>query len=245
MRKILPLLSPFHRTDRTAMKNSTTITTLTILAAATALSGCSAVNSTLTERSDAVEIYHIYDIKTSVDTATIAKAASDGLAANTNSVQTAMPLQIGKNVPTTPGKFTIDDVAAGLNGQNSAMLKMMASQSGGLGLKVATCADAVWTSKAVRNISGSNNLTLYTCIYKYRSGYNVDMYAVFMKQSGGLYQLVREGANAIAGTPEEWVNKTIVDTMRSIERASGARAVHLEGQPELGPLPAVDKLSAK
>src|SRR5471032_2006061 len=218
---------------------------IVVLAAATALSGCSALNSTLTERSEAVEIYHIYDIKTSVDTATIARAASDGLAANTNSVQTAMPLQIGKTVPVTPGRFSIDDVAAGLSGQNSAMLKILSNQSGGLGMKVATCADAVWTSKAVRNISGSNNLNLYTCIYKYRGGYNVDMYAVFTKQSGGLYKVIRDGANALAGTPEEWVNKTIVDTIRSVERATGAHAVHVEGQPDLGPLPAVDKLSAK
>lgn len=218
---------------------------IAVVASGVALSACSAVNSTLSERSEAVEIYHIYDVKTNVDTATIAKAASDGLAANTNSVQTAMPLQIGKVVPNAPGRFSIDDVAAGLNGQNSAMLKMLSAQSGGLGMKVATCADAVWTSKSVRNISGSNNLNLYTCIYKYRGGYNVDMYAVFTKQSGGLYQVIREGANALTGTPEEWVNKTIVDTMRSIERASGARAVHLEGQPDLGPLPAVDKLSAK
>src|SRR5471032_1194306 len=214
-------------------------------ASSVALSACSAVNSTLSERHEAVEIYHIYDVKTAIDIATIAKAASDGLAANTNSVQTAMPLQLGRTVPATAGRFTIDDMAAGLNGQNSAMLKMLGGQSGGLGMKVATCTDAVWTSKAVRNISGSNNLNLYTCIYKYRGGYNIDMYAVFTKQSGGLYQIIREGANAIAGTPEEWVNKTIVDTVRSIERASGVRAVHLEGQPELGPLPAADKLSAQ
>jgi hypothetical protein len=216
-----------------------------IATAALALSACSAVNSTLAERNESVEIYHIYDVKTNVDTATIARAASDGLAANTNNVQTAMPLQIGKTVPVTPGRFSIDDVAAGLSGQNSAMLKMMSAQSGGLGMKVATCADAVWTSKAIRNISGSNNLTLYTCVYKYKAGYNIDMYAVFTKQSGGIYQLVREGANALAGTPEQWVNKTITDTIRSVERAANARAIHIEGQPDLGPLPTADKLSAK
>ena len=156
-----------------------------------------------------------------------------------------MPLQIGKAVPSVPGRFSIDDVAAGMNGPNSAMLRMLSNQSGGLGMKVATCPDAVWTSKAVRSISGSNNLTLYTCVYKYKAGYNIDMYAVFTKQSGGIYQLVREGANALAGTPEEWVNKTITDTIRSVERAANARAIHVEGQPDLGPLPAADKLSAK
>lgn len=221
------------------------LNSVAILSIAAALSACSAVNSTLAERREVVEMYHVFDIKTKADTATIAKATSDGLSANTNNIQTAMPLQLGKTIPATPGRFSIDDVAAGMNGQNSAMLKMLANQSGGLGLKVANCEGAVWTSKAVRNITGSNNLTLYSCLYKYRDGYNLDMYAVFTKESGGLYQVIREGANAIAGTPEAWVNKTIVDAVRSIERAAGTRAVHVEGQPELGPLPAVDQLSAK
>ncbi|MYM71634.1 hypothetical protein GTP56_05415 [Duganella sp. FT134W] len=221
------------------------INSVAILSIAAALSACSSVNSTLAERREVVEMYHVFDIKTKADTATIAKATSDGLSANTNNIQTAMPLQLGKTIPVTPGRFSIDDVAAGMNGQNSAMLKMLANQSGGLGLKVANCEGAVWTSKAVRNITGSNNLTLYSCLYKYRDGYNLDMYAVFTKESGGLYQVIREGANAIAGTPEAWVNKTIVDAVRSIERAAGTRAVHVEGQPELGPLPAVDQLSAK
>lgn len=221
------------------------LNSIAVLATGIALSACSAVNTTLAERREVVEMYHVFDIKTKIDTATIAKATSDGLSANTNNIQTAMPLQLGKAVPATPGRFSIEDVAAGMNGQNSAMLKILANQSGGVGLKVANCEGAVWTSKAVRNITGSNNLTLYSCLYKYRDGYNLDMYAVFTKESGGLYQVIREGANAIAGTPDAWVNKTIMDTVRSIERAAGARAVHVEGQPELGPLPAADQFSAK
>lgn len=122
-------------------------------------------------------------------------------------------------------------------------MQLAAAQNGGAELKVAKCDGAAWTSKAVRNISGSSNLTLYSCLYRYRAGYNLDLYAVFSKSSGGLNGVLQSGADAIVGTPEAWVNKTIVDTVRAIEQAAGTRGVHLEGQPALGPLPAVDKLS--
>jgi hypothetical protein len=96
--------------------------------------------------------------------------------------------------------------------------------------------------KVVRHISGSGNLTLYSCIYRYQSGYNSDMYAVFSKSSGGLNGIFQSVTDALVGTPEAWVNQTIVDTVGAIESAAGTPGVHVEGQPELGPLPAVDNL---
>ncbi|MDN2702037.1 hypothetical protein O0881_08530 [Janthinobacterium sp. SUN100] len=208
-----------------------------------ALSGCNSVNQSLANRQEVVEIYHIFDFKTQADVATVSRAAANGLAQNTNSVQSSTPLQIGNTVPAEPGKFTLVDIAGAMGGGMGAMMQLAAAQNGGVGIKVAKCDGAVWTSKAVRNISGSSNLTLYSCLYRYRAGYNLDMYAVFSKSSGGLNGVFQSGADALIGTPEAWVNKTIVDTVRAIESAAGTRAVHVEGQPELGPLPAIDKLS--
>lgn len=74
-------------------------------------------------------------------------------------------------------------------------------------------------------------------MYKYQAGYRLNTYAVFNKTEGGLYQVSRTIANSLVGTPEQWVNKTILDTVAVIEKASGAKAVHLEGQPELTDLP--------
>lgn len=208
-----------------------------------ALTGCNAVNQSLANRQEVVEIYHIFDFKTQADVATVSRAAANGLAQNTNSVQSSTPLQIGNVVPAEPGKFVLIDMASAMGGGMGAMMQLAAAQNGSAGIKVAKCDGAVWTSKAVRNISGSSNLTLYSCLYRYRSGYNLDMYAVFSKTSGGLNGVFQSGADALIGTPEAWVNKTIVDTVRAIESAAGTQAVHVEGQPELGPLPAVDKLS--
>ena len=207
-----------------------------------ALSGCNTVNQSLANRQEVVEIYHIFDFKTQSDVATVSRAAANGLAQNTNSVQSSTPLQIGNSVPAEPGKFVLVDMASAMGGGMGALMQIAAAQNGGSAMKVAKCDGAVWTSKAVRNISGSSNLTLYSCLYRYRAGYNLDMYAVFSKTSGGLNGIFQSGADALVGTPEAWVNKTIIDTVRAIESAAGTPGVHIEGQPELGPLPAVDKL---
>jgi hypothetical protein len=213
---------------------------LTLGAMVIALSGCAAGNSYLANRTSTVEMYHIFDIKTNAATADVIKAASDGLAQNTNDIHHVTPLQMGKTTPAEPGRFVLDDVGAKLANSNSGlgvMMQLAASQNGGVSMKAAKCDGAVWTSRAQRTIAGSSDLTLYSCLYKYRAGYNLDTYAVFRKTEGGIYQISRDLANSLVGTPEQWVNKTILDTVHSIEKATGAKMVRLEGQPELTALP--------
>ncbi|HEY4317175.1 MAG TPA: hypothetical protein VGN04_06205 [Herbaspirillum sp.] len=216
-----------------------------LIISSVALTSCGGMNNYLAAKTQTIEIYHIFDIKTSADTAMMTKAATEGLSENTNEVRTTSPLQIGKSVPEKPGRFTLKDFASAMGGTSGAFIQMAQMQGGGINLKVANCEDAVWNAKATRTISGSSNLILYTCLYKYKTGYNVDMYAVFTKQEGGFYQIGRTVANSLVGTPEEWVNKTILDTIRSIEKATSAQATHLEGQPELNDLPAVEKLGSR
>jgi hypothetical protein len=206
-----------------------------------ALTGCNGLNSYLATQTQTVEMYHIFDIKTAADTATITKATATGLSENTNDVRTATPLQLGKSIPSEPGRFVLKDLASAMGAGGAFM--QMAKMQGNISMKIASCEDAVWNAKAVRSISGSNNLTLYACLFKYKAGYNLDIYAVFTKQEGGLYQISRTVASSLVGTPEEWVNKTVLDTVRSIEHAAGVKAMHVEGQPALDDLPAVDKLS--
>lgn len=211
---------------------------IAIVSAAAALTGCASGNAYLANRSSTIEMYHIFDVKTSADTAKVSKAAADGLAQNTNQITQNTPLQLGKTVPATPGRFTIEDMSQKLAGTGmGSMLQMAQMQNGGVALKAANCEGAVWTSRAVRNVAGSSNLTLYSCLYKYQAGYQLNTYAVFQKTEGGLGQISRDISSSIVGTPEQWVNKTITDTARAIEIATGAKVVHLEGQPELTDLP--------
>lgn len=211
-----------------------------IVPALVVLSGCATGNSYMANRSSTIEMYHIFDIKTKAGTDAVIKAAVDGLAQNTSDIQQVTPLQMGKLVPVEPGRFAIEDVGAKLAGSNpglGGMIQMASIQNGGAVLKAAKCDDAVWTSRAQRSVAGSSALTLYSCLYKYQLGYRLDTYAVFNKTEGGLYQVSRDIAKSLVGSPEQWVNKTILDTVHAIENATGAKAVRLEGQPDLMELP--------
>lgn len=205
---------------------------------AAALSACGGTNSYLANRTSTVEMYHIFDIKTSASTAVVAKAAVDGLSRNTNDITSNMPLQMNVALPATPGRFTVTDIGAKLGSTGmGALMQLSAMQNGGASVKAATCDGAVWTARAQRTIANSSNLTLYGCLYRYRGGYQLDTYAVFQKTEGGLTQLSRDLAHSLVGTPEEWVNKTILDMTHQIEVNAHATVVHLEGQPEMGNLP--------
>lgn len=109
-------------------------------------------------------------------------------------------------------------------------------------MRVATCDGASWTATAKRNIQGSNSLRLTACLFQYKEGYHLDLYAVFVKQEGGIFQVSRDMANAVVGTPEEWTEKTFLDIVRSIRNATSAQVALLEAQPEISGTPWLDSL---
>jgi len=212
--------------------------TLALLPVVAALCSCASTNSYLANRTSTVEMYHVFDIKTSASTALVAKAAADGLGRNTNDISTNLPLQLNAVIPTTPGRFTIVDIGAKLSGTGmGALMQLSSIQNGGASMKAASCEGAAWTARAQRTIANSSNLTLYGCLYRYRGGFHLNTYAVFQKTEGGLTQVSRDIAHSLVGTPEQWVNKTILDMTRQIEVNTQATVVHLEGQPELGSTP--------
>jgi hypothetical protein len=155
---------------------------------------------------------------------------------------------MGATTPATPGRFQLVDMASAFQGTGmGAFMQMASNNAGGTTLRMAKCDGAVWTSHATRTIAGYTNLNLYNCLYAYKGGYQLDVYGVFQKNSGGLNGITQSLASDLVGTPEQWVNKTIMDTVRSISAATHSRVVQLEGQPKIGgdQLPWVDKLSAQ
>jgi hypothetical protein len=228
------------------------ITKLVGLSALTAMSlalaGCGCLNQVLADRSETTELYHVFDIKTTADIDTVINSAADGLAQNSNSVRQNRPLMMGATIPATPGRFQLVDISSALQGTGmGAFLQMASNNAGGTTLRMAKCDGAVWTSHATRTIAGYTNLNLYNCLYAYKGGYQLDVYGVFQKNSGGLNGITESLASGLVGTPEQWVNKTITDTVRSISAATHSRVVQIEGQPKIGgdQLPWVDKLSAQ
>jgi len=202
------------------------------------LAGCGTTNNYLAEKVQTIEYYRIFDIKTTANRQAVAKAASNGIGRNVNNAQEATPIPSTADLPEKAGRFKI------VNPFEGSAFGLLAGGAGSLGMRMATCEGASWTAKAQRRVSGSNNLNLTACLFQYKGGYHLDLYAVFTKQEGGLFQISRDMANAMVGTPEEWTEKTLLDTVRSIRASTGAEITLLEAQPELSGTPWLDSLDA-
>ncbi len=208
------------------------------VAATLGISGCGTTNNYLAEKKQTVEYYRIFDIKTSANRQAVAKAASNGIGRNVNNAQEATPIPSSGEIPQKPARFKL------VNPFEGSKLTALAGGAGSLGFRMATCEGASWTAKAERRVSGSNNLNLTACLFQYKDGYHLDLYAVFTKQEGGLFQVSRDMANAMVGTPEEWTEKTFLDIVRSIRANTGAEIVLLEAQPELSGTPWLDSMDS-
>lgn len=206
---------------------------LILLVVLLSLSACGTINNALVEKRKTVEYYRIFDIKTQANRQTVIEAASNGLGRNVNDATEAKPIFIDE-IPDKPGKFRL------VNPFKNSALGALASTGGSLGFQVATCDGSVWNAQAVRKISGSNQLVLTACLFPYKEGYNLDLYATFSKLEGGLRQITRSMANAIVGTPEEWTEKTFLDIVRTINERTHAEIRYLEGYPQLSGTPWLD-----
>jgi hypothetical protein len=208
--------------------------------AALALAGCGSTNNYLAEKTQTVEYYRIFDIKTAANRQMVAKAASNGMGRNVNNAQEAMPIPSSADIPEKAGRFKLVNPFEG--SRMGALAALAGGSAGSLGPRLVTCEGAVWTAQAHRNVSRSSNLDRSACIFQYKDGYHLDLYAIFTKQEGGLFQISRDMAHAIVGTPEEWTEKTFLDIVRSIRTSVGAEIVLLEAQPRLSGTPWLDNM---
>ena len=200
------------------------------------LSGCGTMNNALVEKKKSIEYYRIFDIKTNADRMAIAESASNGLGRNVNNAEEARPIPDGTELPEKPGRFKLE------NPLKNSPFAAFASSGGQLGFKVATCEGAAWTANAVRSTTGSSNLRLTACLFPYKGGYHLDLYATFTKQEGGLFEISRQMAYGIVGTPEEWTEKTFLDVVRQIRKDLGAEFALVEGYPKMQGTPWLDSL---
>ncbi len=184
------------------------------------LGGCGGMKTYLAGTTSTVEMYHIFDIKTPAPSTAVTTAANAGLGKNATDVQTGTPAQASAEVPAEPGRFKIAKL------DNAA-------------LKSANCDGALWAARAQKAGVGTDNIALYGCLYKYQAGYQLDTFATFVKAEGGWLTLPRYVRSKWRGTPEGWADKAVLDMVHEIEAASGVRATHLEGQPQLPGSPAV------
>ena len=193
--------------------------TMMACAVAAVLAGCSTqgVNNPLASRSSTVEYYRVFDIKTDATAPTVAKAATDGINRNVKDAVVATPA--GVEATDLPGHFKILDPTSAPPGTAVA--------------KGPSCDGAAWTAKATPRVRGTEDMNLVACLFPYKSGYHLDMYAVFTKPEGGLMQWPRRLTGVFLGTPEKFTDTAMMDVVRAIREGTGANVSLVEAKPNL------------
>ena len=182
------------------------------------------------QRADrSIELYHIFDIKTDAARGEVIRAITDSLNNNVSDSETITPLVRGAP-PEVPGTFELVDP---LENSRLGGLAALMGASQRAQLKQVQCDGAVWIANALRRIEGSHNLRITMCLFPYTDGYHLDVYAMDTQEKGGslFKKLGRALAGAVVGDPREWTNKTIVGTVRSVRKKTGAEVSYVEGQP--------------
>jgi hypothetical protein len=187
------------------------------------LSGCSTEsgNNPLASRSTTVEYYRVFDIKTDVPAQTVTKAATDGINRNVKDAVVSTPP--GVEATELPGHFKIADPTSAPPGSAVA--------------KGPSCDGAAWTAKATPRVRGTEDMNLVACLFPYKNGYHLDMYAVFTKPEGGIMQWPRRLTGVFLGTPEKFTETTMMDVVRAIRETTGANVSLVEAKPNLAGTP--------
>ena len=206
------------------MKTTTKAISVASIAGALAMTPIAAVAQ---DSSRTTELYHIFDFKTAVKRGEMIKVLQDGINPNISKSNTVTPIVMGP-APETPGRFTL------VNPFENSPYAGFISTSQLSTIKQARCDGAVWISSAVRKVRGSQQLMITLCLFPYVEGYQLDVYAIDIKEKGGGLdaRLGRALGQAIVGNSDNWTNKTILDVVRYVRSTAGATVTYVEGQPE-------------
>ncbi|MGQ3081418.1 MAG: hypothetical protein ACT6RT_25465 [Allorhizobium sp.] len=179
------------------------------------------------DSSRTTELYHIFDFKTAVKRGEMIRILQDGINPNISKSNTVTPIVMGP-APESPGRFTL------VNPFENSPYAGFISTSQLSTIKQARCDGAVWISSAVRKVRGSQQLMITLCLFPYVQGYQLDVYAIDIKEKGGGLdaRLGRALGQAIVGNSDNWTNKTILDVVRYVRTTTGATVTYVEGQPE-------------
>lgn len=204
-----------------------------MIIAALIVSGLSAASFSAhaQSRQHSYQAYAIVDFKTDRPKDEIIGAAERILDGYASDFASNRP--IGVPVPSEPGRFELVNPLANSQLGGLAALAGVRAQS----FMVATCNGAVWQADVTRRINNSQELRATLCLFPYRNeagaGYHLDLFASDTAISGGgiSMRLGRALANRLVGTPREFTENMMRQTVQAIEMRTGAEAVVLEVEP--------------
>jgi hypothetical protein len=198
------------------------------LAVGAALAGCSTGGdgNVFAARDKTVEYYRVFDIKTDPANPAVVKAASEGISKHVADATLATPGTAGQ-LQDQPGRFKLADASA-------------STAPGAAPASGPSCEGAVWTAKATPRVNGGDNMNMVACLFPYKNGYHLDMYAVFTEKEGGWLEWPRRFKGRLMGTPETWTDQTMMDVVRSIRNSTGAQVAVVEAKPAIAGAPWLD-----
>ena len=190
-----------------------------------ALAGCSTgAGEIFASRHRTVEYVRVFDIKTDAPTPSVLHAASEGISRNINNATLATPLPETTEVLDQPGRFKLAETPGAARGPS--------------------CDGASWTARARPDVRGQD-VHIVACLYQYKTGYHLDMYGAFVKQEGGWLEWPRRATGYVLGTPEKFVDKTMLDLVRAIRETTKAQVALVEARPEVAGAPWLEPAGAR
>ena len=190
-----------------------------------ALAGCSTgAGQLFASRDRTVEYVRVFDIKTEAPTPSVLHAASEGISRNINNATLATPVSATAEVLDQPDRFKLAETPGAARGP--------------------TCDGASWTAKARPDVRGQD-VHIVACLYQYKTGYHLDMYAAFNKKEGGWLEWPRRATGFVLGTPEKFIDKTMLDLVRTIRETTKAQVALVEAKPEVTGAPWLEPAGAR
>lgn len=184
-------------------------------------------------RQRSYQAYAIIDFETDAPKGPVIDAAERILQGYASDFQSNRPIAV--QTPEQPGRFTLSNPLADSRLAGLAALGGVSTQQ----FMVADCQGAVWTANVQRSVSGSQQLRVQLCLFPYkndeREGYHLNLFASDTAISGGgmTERLGRALANRLVGTPRDFTENMLRQTVQAIEAQTGASAVLIEGEPEI------------
>ncbi|HBF52278.1 MAG TPA: hypothetical protein DDX04_20205, partial [Massilia sp.] len=100
-----------------------------------------------------------------------------------------------------------------------------------------SCEGASWTAKATPDVRGSQDMSIVACLFPYKGGYHLDMYAAFTRKEGGWLAWPRRAYGYVLGTPDKYAEKTMLDIVRTIRETTNGQVALVEAKPEVAGTP--------
>ena len=190
-----------------------------------ALAGCSSSTGELfAARDRTVEYVRVFDLKTDAPAPAVLHAASEGISRNINNATLATPLPATNEVLDQPGRFKLAETPGAARGPS--------------------CDGASWTATARPDVRGQD-VHIVACLYQYKTGYHLNMYGAFNKKEGGWLAWPRRATGYVFGTPEQFIDKTMLDLVRTIRESTKAQVALVEARPEVAGTPWLDPSGAR